>query len=120
MFIIQSVIRGMEKPNEGKKRKKEKTKSNGMIWNINACIPKTRLTELAIDNSNDKKNKNRNDRNSDYPIGSHPATFMSICVTFMKERFCMGVNTYGPSPSAFSPTYQHSLHSLICQTWYAR
>lgn len=79
-----------------------------------------RLTELAIDNSDNKKNKNRNDCDSDYPIGSHPVTLKSVCVAFMMVFFDMGVSTYGPSPSVSSPTYQHSLHSPKYQIWYAQ
>jgi hypothetical protein len=57
---------------------------NIMIRNVKRLYTQMRLTELAINNSNNKDNKNRNDCNSDYPIGSHPAAFMSIYTAFIR------------------------------------
>jgi hypothetical protein len=45
-----------------------------MISSVTPVYP-IRSAEFAIDDCNNEKNKDCNDRNSNYPIGSHPMRF---------------------------------------------
>lgn len=45
------------------------------------------LMELAINDGNDKKNKDRNDSNGDYPIRSHPIKVSQIGILKRPHRY---------------------------------